>query len=368
LRRTRPLAESAAAIALELKQSERQIALLDRVRPLNLRAEQARLTRAGETGRLSTPAFEYAPRAALGALRGRLTELAASLNAAEPEPRLLAERARELELEASLAEQVGESGFAELAARRFPLPEPPGQLRGLAQQFLSASAQELADYGAELLHVSDDARDPHSLWSQVARLLSREDWGVRIESVPGLVSLAAVAEGVVRIRPGAPLTAAAARRIALHEIEGHLRPRVSGKLLGGAFVAGTAGSSQDEEGRAILLEERAGLLDLERRRELSRRYLAAESVRQGADFWQTVTALGRSGASIGPAVELACRVHRGGGLARESIYLSGYWRVASGLAERPELERLLERGRISLDAARALLGGSIELDDHRNVI
>jgi hypothetical protein len=340
--------------------------LLDRVRPLNLQAEHARLTRAGETGRRSPPAFEYAPPPPLFEVRRRLTELARTLESGEPELRLLAERALELEREAALAEHVGEAGFAELATQRFPLPADASHVRDMAQQFLSGPPRHVSDDAS--LHLSDDRRDPSSLWSHVSRLLSRDDGDVRIEPVIGLVSLAAVGQGVVRIRAGARLTAADARRTALHEVEGHLRPRAAGQRLGGVFSAGTAGASEDEEGRAVLLEERAGLLDVERRRELARRYLAAEGVRQGADFWQTVTLLGRAGATLRGAVELACRVHRGGGLARELVYLSGYLRVASGLAARPALERVVEQGRVSLSAAATLLVSSVELDEHGNVI
>jgi hypothetical protein len=183
-----------------------------------------------------------------------------------------------------------------------------------------------------------------------------------------LVSLAAVAKGVVRVRAGARLTEKVARRIALHEVEGHVRPRVNGQQLGGVFSAGSARASQDEEGRAILLEERAGLLDSERRRELGRRYLAVESLRGGAGFWDTVTLLGQRGATLPAAIELSSRVYRGGGLGRESIYLVGYQRVAAALAKHPELEQVLRSGRVTLEAAEALLSGSIELDDDGNVV
>jgi hypothetical protein len=191
---------------------------------------------------------------------------------------------------------------------------------------------------------------------------------VRLEIVVGLVSLAAVADGVVRVRAGARLSERASRRIALHEVEGHVRPRVVGQVLGGVFAAGAARASEDEEGRAILLEEQAGLLDEARRKELGRRYLAAESLRHGAEFWDTVTLLGQRGATLDAAVELSTRVHRGGGLGRESIYLLGYQRVASALGHRPELLRVLATGRVTLEAAEALLLGSIELDDDGNVV
>ncbi len=369
VRRRRPLAPPVAEAAERLKQIEAHVALLDRVRPLNLTAELTRLTRAFEGGQQPEPAFEYAPPAQLGGVRRELAELGNALGARELEPRLLAERALELELEASLVERVGAADFAAAACRRFPLSEQPNDARKLAEQFLTAPDNANPQEEAEKLHVSDDTRDPKSLWSELSRRLSAERFAVRLEIVVGLVSLAAVADGVVRIRAGARLSAKVAERIALHEVEGHVRPRVTGPTLGGVFVAGTARASEDEEGRAILLEERAGLLDAERRKELGRRYLAAASLRQGATFWDTVTLLGQRGATLTSAVELSSRVHRGGGLGRELIYLQGYYRVALGLAGRPELERVQASGRVSISASAALLeAGSIELDDDRNVV
>jgi hypothetical protein len=368
VRRCQPLADDVAAVAGRLKQLETTIALLDRVRPLNLTSELTRQTRGFEGGQRLEPHFAYGPRVQLREPRRELLELATRLDAQDTEARLLAERARELELEAELAEHVGEPAFAALARRRFPLPDVPAVTAKLAEQFLTAPAGTKSAESSELLHDSNDARDPHSLWSELSRRLQAERWAVRIEVVVGLVSLAAVADGVVRVRAGARLSAETARRIALHEVEGHVRPRISGQLLGGVFVAGSARASEDEEGRAILLEERAGLLDAERRRDLARRFLAAESLRGGAEFWDTVALLGQRGATLPSAVELASRVHRGGGLGRELIYLVGYQRVAVALARRPELERVLVSGRVALDAAEALLQGSIELDDDRNMI
>lgn len=368
VRRLRPLAGPVAEAAQRLKQIETTVALLDRVRPLNLSAELARLTRAFESGQRLEPAFQYAPPVQLAAVRRELTELASALDADDLEQRLLAERAHEQELEASLAERVGAADFAEAACRRFPLPDEPDSARRLAEQFLTAPDGGNPPEGPELLHATDDTRDPKSLWSELSRRLSAERFAVRLEIVVGLVSLAAVADGVVRIRAGARLSAVVAERIALHEVEGHVRPRMTGPELDGVFVAGSAGASEDEEGRAILLEERAGLLDAERRRQLGRRYLAAESLRQGADFRDTVTLLGKRGATLASAIELASRVHRGGGLGRELIYLVGYRRVAVALGRRPELERIMASGRVSVSAAAALLEGSVELDDDRDVV
>ena len=368
VRRCQPLASGVAAVARRLEHLETQVALLDRVRPTNLTRELTRLTRAFEAGQKPSPAFEYGARPVLGAVRSELSSLATARDQSDPEQRLLAERARELELEAALGEQVGEAAFDALARQRFPLPAEPGATRKLAELFLSAPAAVNDAENTGILHDSGDTRDPHSLWSQLTRLLDAERFPVRVEIVVGLVSLAAVASGVVRVRAGARLSEKTARRIALHEVEGHVRPRVNAQRLGGVFSAGSAHASRDEEGRAILLEERAGLLDAERRRELGRRYLAVESLRDGAEFWDTVTLLGQRGATLAAAVELTSRVHRGGGLGRESIYLIGYQRVATALGKKPELEQVLRSGRVTLDAAEALLRGSIELDHDGNVV
>jgi hypothetical protein len=365
VRRLSPLAEPAARLARELKRCEARVALLDRARPLNWASELTRLGAGFLAGHRPEPAFEPGPPAQLADVRRVLSEIARTLEPGDTEERLLSARALELELEAQLAEHVGQPAFSALAQRRFPLPVDIEAARRLAEALL---ASPTTDETTSLHHVSDDLRDPDSLWSKLSRRLAAERWPVRVELVPGLVSLAAVAEGVVRVRPGARLSARVAERIALHEVEGHVRPRVSGQQLGGAFMAGTQRASEDEEGRAILLEERAGLFDCERRKELARRYLAAASVRQGATLWETVDLLGRTGALAPPAIELACRVHRGGGLGRELIYLTGYARVKVALTARPELERVMLAGRISLDAAESLLSGSIELDDDRDVV
>jgi hypothetical protein len=366
LRRRRPLPQAVKAAAQQLKQVETAIALLERVRPTNLAAERARLLLAFRTGERPLAQLAHAPAVALADLRRALAAIAGALDASDPEQRLLAGRAQELDLEAALAEQVGCSGFRKQAARRFPLPHDDHALREHAARFIQSSVTEPS--GEIALHASDDQRDPHSLWSQIARLLSARKLPVRVQADGGLVPLAAVADEVVRVRAGARLSAAVGRRIALHEVEGHLLPRASGKQLGGVFLAGSAGASEDEEGRAILLEERAGLLDAARRAELGRRYLAAASVRDGAELWDTVELLGKTGAEAGACIELACRVHRGGGLGRELIYLAGYLRVAEALGCEPRLERLLAGGRVSLDAARELLTDSIELDDDGDVI
>ncbi len=365
LRRRRPLTGRAARAAEELQRAEARIALLDRVCPSNLVPERRRLGLALKCGERPRPSFLYEARPELGELRRHLAGLQALLSAGDGgiEESLLAERAAELALEAQLAEQVGAAAFPGLAAQRFPL-DP-----ALAEQAL-AWLDEPIPQADELLtlHATDDAGDPCSLLSVVTRRIEAEGLGVRVELQTSLATLAAVARGVVRIRAGAWLSASATRRIALHEVDGHLLPRVSGDKLAGVFAAGSRGASDDEEGRALVLEERAGMFDASRRREIALRYRAVQSVRGGADFWQTAEMLRQHAATDDAVVELACRAHRGGGLGREGVYLGGYLRVAAALSTRPELETLMARGRLAAQAAASLLEDSVELDHDRDVI
>jgi len=368
LRRRAALAEPVQRAARRLKQCETAIALLDRARPLNLPAERARLVLAYQGGKKSSLELEYAPCPELSDVRRTLDAVSHSLEPREVEPALLLGRVDELRLEAELAEHVGKPSFLALAARRFPLPENDARLRQVAQGWLGDRAGPLDPREPEPTHLTDDASDPNSLLSLISRRVFAERLPVRVEVDAGLVALAAVAEGLVRVRAGARLSARVGGRIALHEVEGHLLPRVAGQKLGGVFLAGSVRASEDEEGRALLLEERAGLLDASRRAELGRRYLAAASVRQGADFAETCQLLLDTGADVPSAVELGCRVHRGGGLGRELVYLAGYERVKSVLEQQPQLEALQRSGRVSLAAAAALRDSLIELDDDRNVI
>jgi hypothetical protein len=118
--------------------------------------------------------------------------------------------------------------------------------------------------------------------------------------------------------------------------------------------AGTAGSVEAEEGRALLVEARAGHLDQGRKRELSFRHLAALGVRRGAELDETFRELVVRGADAAEAVEIAVRVHRGGGLGREVVYLPAYLEVRRAFEREPALERWFERGRVGLGAAKIL--------------
>jgi hypothetical protein len=150
-------------------------------------------------------------------------------------------------------------------------------------------------------------------------------------------------------------------RTVMHEIEAHAIPRsraAQGRFA--IFQIGTARGIDDQEGFALVLEERHNFLSPRRERELAARHLAVEAMDGGATFTDAVQQLIKEHA-VGPreSVLVAERVYRGGdgispGLGRERIYLEAFLRVKSHLAKSPTDEGVLTSGQISLDAIPVL--------------
>lgn len=335
--------------------AERQISLLARVRATNEESALTEWLEAYRRGARRPLRFLHPAPPELSRLRRALEEAAGRLAELGALGALYAARAEELELEARLAEQVGRASFFELARRRYAAGSdaPDREARALALEWAalpepSAAAPELG---------SDDRRAPDSLISQLATEIGRRRLPLRIELAPALCSVAACGEGVIFVRPGARLSARAARRVVLHELLGHALPRLAarGERLG-LLRAGTARANDDEEGRALHIEERHDALDDVRRRELGWRHLAALDVASGATPEECVEGLGRFGCPLERAATLHARVARGGGLCRELVYIPGWLRFRAALAAEPSVTAWLARGRTSLEAARVLSG------------
>jgi hypothetical protein len=205
---------------------------------------------------------------------------------------------------------------------------------------------------------SDDP-DASSLLSRMRAAVGDLRLPFTVVPTPTLASLAATGERVILVATGRAVTEEDTRRTVLHEIEGHARPRArSLRAASALFSAGTARGVDDQEGRALLLEERAGLLGPRRRRQLAARHRAVEVMLDGAPFAEVARSLVDShGLDAGEVV--AERAFRGSdgehpGLGRERVYLECFVRVRAHLASRPEDEHILESGQVAVDAVEAL--------------
>ena len=336
-----------------LGESERTIALLERCLPQNSTGEREQLERTWRRGERAEPAFSYRPAPRLGPLRRALDQLAETLERGDPVDRLYAGRARELSLEAWIAEAVGSPELGRRAELRFGVRPGPDARRAEAWAREWTCDPPAPRPGPRV--ASDDRRHPMSLASALERAIARRRLPLRVLVRDDLLAAAATGQGVIAVRGRVAYTASEVERIVTHEVEGHALPRWRAEQHTlGLLRVGSAGGSDDEEGRALLLERRHGQADRARRAELGWRHLGGLAVRRGANFVELVELLLALGAPLRAALEVAIRCQRGGGLGREVVYLVACSRLERELGREPELEAWLEQGRVSIAAARVL--------------
>jgi hypothetical protein len=176
-----------------------------------------------------------------------------------------------------------------------------------------------------------------------------------------LVPLAATGERAILVASGRLVSEEDVRRTVLHEVHGHALPRArAAESRCPVFAMGTARGTDAQEGYALVLEERAGLLGPWRARQLALRHLAALAMGDGASFVDVVSMLiNVHQCAYEDAVFICERVFRGGdgvrpGLGRERVYLPAYLAVRAHLDAHPEDARVLGSGQVSVEAAPAL--------------
>jgi len=171
---------------------------------------------------------------------------------------------------------------------------------------------------------------------------------------------------------GSTLMISTATRMARHRLDALLAHEVSVHLLTGfngrtqglsIFRTGLAHYESIQEGLGVFAEWAVGGLTVARVRLLAARVVAVEAMLRGEDFISVYRLLHREhGFTARAAFNIAARVFRSGGLAKDSIYLQGFRAVcdliASGAslnpfwlgkiapAHVPAIEELLQRGLI----------------------
>lgn len=271
-------------------------------------------------------------------------------------------RLDELELELLLLEALGQpKRVRPLAARRYGTGEQVVRFGGARCRLAEVAARvlgELEPGSPEPPSVPPDG--PGSLAEMVRRLAAVVGLTVEVRVEPGLVANAACGERTIFLADRR-FGAREARRLAVHEVLGHLVAASNGRAQPLALLqVGTAGSLADQEGLALTLEERAGLMDGRRLRTLAARVWVADALHAQASFDDVVRLLvSEHGFDPDEALALAERAYRGGGVARDPIYLRGWLRVRRAVAEGEASVDELRLGKVGLAAIptlRALLG------------
>ena len=144
-----------------------------------------------------------------------------------------------------------------------------------------------------------------------------------------------------------------ARRLAVHEVYGHLLAAANGRAQPLRLLSwGTADSFADQEGVALYMEERAGVLDAVRLRILAGRVLASRPDARRRELRRDRTQAGtaKSSSRCAEAIGIAERAYRGGGVARDAGYLLGCLRVHAAVTSGAAKLEELQLGRVSLAA------------------
>ena len=348
-----------------------EVRLLGSVTPIDAHRERARVILAFESGIDARPRWEYTKvdRTALfAAVAGAEAELA-RVGGADPSPAaarcvaLYAARVREIDLEARLACAAGTDAIASLARERFVGGDRAvaTAANALAMQWLAANAASAAAEATATMRRSDASDDPRSLLSRMREEVGRRRLPFNVIAHASLAPLAATGARTIFVATDRDVSDEDVERTVLHELDGHAMPRMRAAAQPlGIFAFGTARGADDQEGYALLLEERAGHLVTDRRTQLAARHAAVNAMWEGATFVDVVRLLIRDlGRPPRDAVLAAERAFRGGnaltpGLGRDRIYLEAFLRVRAHLAARPGDERVLASGTVSVDAIDTL--------------
>lgn len=135
-----------------------------------------------------------------------------------------------------------------------------------------------------------------------------------------------------------------------HEIGTHILTHYNGlRQPLSQFHTGMPGYEATQEGLAVLSEHLCGGLPVRRLRMLAARVVAVDSVIQGADFVETYRLLNvHLDFPERDAFTIAMRVHRGGGLTKDMVYLRGLIDLLDFLSEGHALEDLF-LGKVTID-------------------
>jgi hypothetical protein len=332
---------------------------LSALTPIDAHRERARMTGELSAGRTPEPRWAYVAtsrddlRRALDAAERTLAR-----DATGAVERLYLERVRELVVESDLCAAAGTPAVAALARERFDARDA-GVARAASETAAAWIAARAPRTTSEA--IASDSDDPRSLLSRMRAAVGRRRLPFAVVAQATLAPLAATGERTILVAVGRRVTDEDVERTVLHEIDGHALPRAraAGAPLA-LFAAATARGVDDQEGRALLLEERAGLLGPRRRAQLAARHVAFEAMTAGGSFADVSTALVRDhGVDPGDAIIAAERVFRGSdgthaGLGRERIYLEALVRVRAWLDAHPEDDAVMAAGQIAAHAAAAL--------------
>lgn len=176
------------------------------------------------------------------------------------------------------------------------------------------------------------------------------DFNAKVDLTESIASAMMVAHDQLFVSTTTAIRRSRLEPLLHHEVGTHLLTYFNGRQQPLRLLyAGFAGYEALQEGLAVLAEFLAGGLTIGRVRVLAARVAAVRSLVEGDSFAETFDLLHRQrGLDARAAFMTTLRVHRGGGLTKDALYLRGLRDLLGYLREGHELEPLYV-GKISLD-------------------
>lgn len=248
---------------------------------------------------------------------------------------LYREKQQELDLQLSLLSARETPRFVELGRALYGRVEP--SLLKAARAILAdtkAAREGRADKDADYAFVEKRARAMIQSYRE-----SYDGFAAAIEVRDDLPAGLMVSSGKLLISRSTSMARTRVEALLSHEVGVHLLAYFNGSAQGlRIFRSGLAGYEGVQEGLAVLAEYLVGGMTTARLRLIAARVVGCANMLDGASFAECFVAMRELGMSKGAAFNLVLRVYRGGGLAKDAIYLRGLLEVLGHLGAGGSLE------------------------------
>lgn len=243
--------------------------------------------------------------------------------------RLYREKQQELDLQLSMLSLREERQFKEMGRALYGSVEP--RLKQMANDILSVTARKGGRNETEDVDyrfVEKRAQTMIERYSGQSNAFSATI-DIRDDLPAGLM----VSNGRLLISRNTKMAKDRVEALLSHEVGVHLLTYFNGSGHGlKLFRSGLAGYEGTQEGLAVLAEFLSGGMTVARLHLLAGRVIAVDAMLGGASFVETFRLLSEEhGLSDSSAFSVALRVYRGGGLAKDAIYLRGLLEILAHL-------------------------------------
>jgi uncharacterized protein (TIGR02421 family) len=242
---------------------------------------------------------------------------------------LYREKQQELDLQLSILAARETPRFVELTRALYGPVEKP--LLATALEILNDTKaerqQKAPDKVADSIFLERRAQGMIKAYADLV-----PNFSARVELRDDLPSGMMVSGGRLLISRSTTMNRSRVEALLSHEVGVHLLTYFNGSAQGlRLFRSGLAGYEGVQEGLAVLAEYLVGGMTRGRLRLLAARVVGCAAMLDGADFIECYRRVREFGLSNTMAFNLVLRVFRGGGLAKDAVYLRGLLEVLSHL-------------------------------------